>query len=102
GSACGAGRSWPPRAADPARLCRPQGADDPQGVGQGDLERAGPDGSGRAAGESVRHLLGIADLSADEITKILDLAETFVEISERPIKKVPTLRGKTVINLFLE
>jgi aspartate carbamoyltransferase catalytic subunit len=50
----------------------------------------------------VRHLLGIADLSADEITKILDLAETFVEISERPIKKVPTLRGKTVINLFLE
>jgi aspartate carbamoyltransferase catalytic subunit len=49
-----------------------------------------------------RHLLGIAELSADEITQILDLAETFVEISERPIKKVPTLRGKTVINLFLE
>jgi aspartate carbamoyltransferase catalytic subunit len=49
-----------------------------------------------------RHLLGIADLSAEEITHILDLAETFVEISERPIKKVPTLRGKTVINLFLE
>ena len=49
-----------------------------------------------------RHLLGIAELSADDITRILDLAETFVEISERPIKKVPTLRGKTVINLFLE
>jgi aspartate carbamoyltransferase catalytic subunit len=49
-----------------------------------------------------RHLLGIADLSADEIRQILDLAETFVEISTRPIKKVPTLRGKTVINLFLE
>jgi aspartate carbamoyltransferase catalytic subunit len=49
-----------------------------------------------------RHLLGIADLSADEIVQVLDLAETFVEISERPIKKVPTLRGKTVINLFLE
>src|SRR5579859_4829632 len=49
-----------------------------------------------------RHLLGIADLTADEITQILDLAETFVEISERPIKKVPTLRGRTVINLFLE
>jgi aspartate carbamoyltransferase catalytic subunit len=49
-----------------------------------------------------RHLLGIADLSGEEITHILDLAETFVEISERPIKKVPTLRGKTVINLFLE
>jgi aspartate carbamoyltransferase catalytic subunit len=49
-----------------------------------------------------KHLLGIADLSAEDITQILDLAETFVEISERPIKKVPTLRGKTVINLFLE
>jgi aspartate carbamoyltransferase catalytic subunit len=50
----------------------------------------------------MKHLLGIADLSKDEIIKILDLAETFVEINTRPIKKVPTLRGKTVINLFLE
>jgi aspartate carbamoyltransferase catalytic subunit len=50
----------------------------------------------------MRHLLGIADLSKDEITKILDLADTFAEINTRPIKKVPTLRGKTVINLFLE
>jgi aspartate carbamoyltransferase catalytic subunit len=49
-----------------------------------------------------RHLLGIEPLSAQDITRILDLAETFVEISERPIKKVPTLRGKTVINLFHE
>jgi aspartate carbamoyltransferase catalytic subunit len=50
----------------------------------------------------MRHLLGIEQLSADEIVKFLDLAETFVEINERPIKKVPTLRGRTVINLFLE
>src|SRR5436853_2041433 len=50
----------------------------------------------------MKHLLGIEDLSVAEITKILDLAETFAEISTRPIKKVPTLRGKTVINLFLE
>jgi aspartate carbamoyltransferase catalytic subunit len=49
-----------------------------------------------------RHLLGIEQLSADEIVQILDLADTFMEINERPIKKVPTLRGKTVINLFLE
>jgi aspartate carbamoyltransferase catalytic subunit len=49
-----------------------------------------------------RHLLGIEQLSGGDITRILDLAETFVEISERPIKKVPTLRGKTVINLFHE
>jgi aspartate carbamoyltransferase catalytic subunit len=49
-----------------------------------------------------RHLLGMADLRREEIAQILDLADTFLEISERPIKKVPTLRGKTVINLFLE
>jgi aspartate carbamoyltransferase catalytic subunit len=51
---------------------------------------------------SHRHLLGIRGLSADEITHILDTAETFREISEREIKKVPTLRGRTVINLFFE
>jgi aspartate carbamoyltransferase catalytic subunit len=50
----------------------------------------------------MKHLLGIADLSKDDLTKILDLADTFAEINTRPIKKVPTLRGKTVINLFLE
>ncbi len=49
-----------------------------------------------------RHLLGIADLSAEDITQILDLAETLRDINERQIKKVPTLRGRTVINLFLE
>jgi aspartate carbamoyltransferase catalytic subunit len=49
-----------------------------------------------------RHLLGIEPLSAAEIETILDLSERFLEIAERPIKKVPTLRGKTVINLFLE
>jgi aspartate carbamoyltransferase catalytic subunit len=51
---------------------------------------------------SQKHLLGIEHLTADEITTILDLGERFLEIAERPIKKVPTLRGKTVINLFLE
>jgi aspartate carbamoyltransferase catalytic subunit len=49
-----------------------------------------------------RHLLGIEDLSAQDILTILDLGERFTEIAARPIKKVPTLRGKTVINLFLE
>jgi aspartate carbamoyltransferase catalytic subunit len=49
-----------------------------------------------------RHLLGIAELEAQDIVQILDLADTFLEIGERPIKKVPTLRGRTVINLFLE
>ncbi|MEJ7616340.1 MAG: aspartate carbamoyltransferase catalytic subunit [Pyrinomonadaceae bacterium] len=49
-----------------------------------------------------KDLLGIRDLSAAEINHILDTAETFREISEREIKKVPTLRGRTVINLFFE
>jgi aspartate carbamoyltransferase catalytic subunit len=49
-----------------------------------------------------KDLLGIRDLSADEILTILDAVESFKEISERDIKKVPTLRGKTVINLFFE
>jgi len=54
------------------------------------------------AGFSQRHLLGIEPLTADELRTVLDLGERFLEIAERPIKKVPTLRGKTVINLFLE
>jgi aspartate carbamoyltransferase catalytic subunit len=54
------------------------------------------------AGFSQRHLLGIEPLSAEELRTVLDLGERFLEIAERPIKKVPTLRGKTVINLFLE
>lgn len=49
-----------------------------------------------------RDLLGIRDLSAEEITGILDTAETFGEISTREVKKVPALRGKTIINLFFE
>ena len=49
-----------------------------------------------------RHLLGLEGVAADEIATMLDTAESFKEISERDIKKVPTLRGKTVINLFYE
>jgi aspartate carbamoyltransferase catalytic subunit len=49
-----------------------------------------------------KDLLGIAELSAAEIELILDTAESFAEVGERAIKKVPTLRGKTVINLFFE
>jgi aspartate carbamoyltransferase catalytic subunit len=49
-----------------------------------------------------KDLLGIADLSRDEIYLVLDTAEAMREIGQRPIKKVPTLRGKTVVNLFFE
>ena len=49
-----------------------------------------------------KDLLGIADLSPQEISLILDTAEAMKEVGERPIKKVPALRGKTVVNLFFE
>ncbi len=49
-----------------------------------------------------KHLLGIADLSPEEIVLILDTAEAMKEIAARPIKKVPTLRGRTIVNLFFE
>ncbi len=49
-----------------------------------------------------KDLLGIADLEPAEIELILNTAESFKEVSSREIKKVPTLRGKTVINLFFE
>ncbi|HVE58279.1 MAG TPA: aspartate carbamoyltransferase catalytic subunit [Pyrinomonadaceae bacterium] len=49
-----------------------------------------------------RDLLGIRNLSSEEIIGILNTAENFREINSREIKKVPTLRGKTVINLFFE
>lgn len=49
-----------------------------------------------------RHLLGIEDLTIDDIELILNTSRSFKEISTRAIKKVPTLRGKTVINLFYE
>jgi aspartate carbamoyltransferase catalytic subunit len=49
-----------------------------------------------------KDLLGIADLEPEEIQLILDTAASFKEISTRPIKKVPTLRGKTVVTMFYE
>ncbi len=49
-----------------------------------------------------KDLLGIEPLTAEEIQLILDTAEGFKEVSERPVKKVPALRGQLVINLFME
>ena len=49
-----------------------------------------------------KDLLGIADMSPEEIALILDTAEAMKEVGSRPIKKVPALRGKTVVNLFFE
>ncbi len=48
------------------------------------------------------HLLGMEHVSREEVIAILDTAEAFFEVSRRPIRKVPTLRGKTILNLFYE
>ncbi|CAN5276905.1 aspartate carbamoyltransferase catalytic subunit [soil metagenome] len=53
-------------------------------------------------GSLGKDLLGLESLSTDQIRLILDTAEPFKEISERAIKKVPTLRGQTIVNLFFE
>jgi aspartate carbamoyltransferase catalytic subunit len=49
-----------------------------------------------------KDLVGLEHLTREQITAILDTAEPFKEVSERPIKKVPALRGKTIVNLFFE
>jgi aspartate carbamoyltransferase catalytic subunit len=54
------------------------------------------------SGLSQRHLLGIETLDVKDITAILDTAENLREVLDRPLKKVPALRGKTVVNLFYE
>jgi len=51
---------------------------------------------------ATKHILTMDDLSSDDIVAILDAAESFMEVNERRIKKLPTLRGRTIVNLFLE
>ncbi len=50
----------------------------------------------------IRHLLGIEDLSVEMAEHILKTAETFLEITRRPVRKVPVLKGKTILNVFFE
>src|ERR1700744_6703211 len=51
---------------------------------------------------STKHLLGIRDLQPGDIQLILDTASQFKEVLQRPIKKVPTLRDTTIVNVFFE
>ena len=50
----------------------------------------------------MKHLLGVEGLSRQEVERILDRAESFAEVGKRDIKKVPTLRGRTIVSLFYE
>src|SRR5512137_2561258 len=51
---------------------------------------------------STRHIIDVSDMTTDDVRLVLDTAESFKEVNERRIKKLPTLRGRTVVNLFLE
>ena len=76
------------------------GAPAPAPQGEHPSSRAGaPPPRRRCSG---RHLLAIADLTPEEIVLILDTAEAMKEVGSRAIKKVPALRGRTVVNLFFE
>jgi len=52
--------------------------------------------------KSLKHLFGIADLDREQIDYLVNLGDSFIDINRRSLKKAPTLRGKTVINLFFE
>jgi aspartate carbamoyltransferase catalytic subunit len=71
-------------------------------AGLGRADAPGADTLSSAKRLRGKDLVGIAELSAEEITLILDTAAAMKEIASRPIKKVPALRGKTVVNLFFE
>ena len=49
---------------------------------------------------SQKHLLGLADYSTEDILYVLEQAKTFREVLDRPVPKIPTLRDKTIVNLF--
>ena len=51
---------------------------------------------------SCKHIMTMSDMTTDDVVQILDTAESFKEVNERRIKKLPTLRGRTIVNLFLE
>ena len=50
----------------------------------------------------MKHLLGVEDLTRKQAERLLDRAESFAEVGRRDIKKVPTLRGRTIVSLFYE
>ena len=58
--------------------------------------------SPRRTGQRRRHLISIADLDRADVERILDTAAGFESVMQRDVKKVPTLRGRTVMNVFFE
>ena len=109
GAARGARRPRPPRAADPGRLRRQE---PPHLAGRAgaasrleetdDVDAVSIDGTRRETSSMKRHLLSAADLSRDDAEQVLTTAEEMRSLADRPIKKLPALRGRTVVNLFFE
>src|SRR4029453_2238078 len=109
GAAGGSGRPRASRVTNSSRFRGPQPAhlDERVGAGAADRgrrhrcgpDRAGPKGGG---GSMKRHLLSATDLTRDDALLVLDTAEELAQLANRPIKKLPTLRGRTVVNLFFE
>src|SRR3954462_21002 len=99
-------RPRPPRPADPGGLRRQERADlaQPAGAGAPRRDRRRGRGRPRRGGEHVkRHLLEAADLDRDDATLVLDTAAQIdAALAGREVKKLPTLRGRTVVNLFFE
>src|SRR5690606_23344506 len=93
------------RAPDPAGLRGQEPAIGPRRARErapdrGRRRRRGLDRGDR--GDAMRHLLDTHTLSRDDAIRILDVAEDMAATQEREVKKLPTLRGKTVVNLFFE
>ena len=101
----------PPRASDPSRLRRQEPADCTRRAGArraGGDRRTGPRRARAGGGASAwltrtrRHLLGVGDLTRDDAERILDTASALERSLDREMKKLPTLRGRLVVNLFYE
>src|SRR5262249_47600627 len=95
-----------PRAAHPPRLRGEEPSDRERRArerarGRGRRRRRSDHLRG-SRGNRVKHLISIDDLTRDDIERVLDRAASFAEVSGREIKKVPPLRGRTVVNLFYE
>src|SRR5262249_47329911 len=114
-------RPRPPRASDPPRLRRQEPPDRPRRARAGAARRGRRDRPGPAPGGGVmtelqvipgellpprqtgrRHLLSVADLTREDVERLLATARSFARSQERESKKLPTLRGRLVVNLFYE
>src|SRR5207248_1790898 len=104
GAACRAGRPRPPRAADPRRLRRQEHPHRArrERTGAADRDRRHRRGAADRGYAMIRHLLSAADLDAATAILVLDTAGEMAHLAEREVKKLPTLRGRTVVNLFYE